>query len=304
MVIISGETFDVSKIIDEYPPGSVERQLLETMSKSAAKYRFDSAGELRFELKFRKAVVDSAGGLSRSGLKFAVFNKSKRNEEYWDRTDNGGFRLKDGASPAEAINDIFANGRKYATECATAMVIVFYKAALDVFGAAVFNRLFPQIYLMNWHGIDPLLQGIGEPRDLGDMLYGDRAYFANPDVDPKTPEWRGENVIVLPGGLYYGHGIGIAPAGRIIEALNRNRKQDATRSAYLLNDVARPDYRRLYRAYEQFAERPTPTRASAPAAQPAPEHMPAPASASAPSHIVWGPFPDPVSSARAGRTVE
>jgi protein-glutamine gamma-glutamyltransferase len=270
MVVISGGTFDVSKLIEEYPPGGIERELLEIMSQSDGKYSCGSPGELKFELKFRRAVVDSAVRLNHSGMRFAVFNKSKCNEEYWDRMDNGGFRLKEGADPATAVNDIFNHGGRYATECATAMVIVFYRAALDIFGAETFNRLFPQVTLLNWHGMDPLLRGIGDPRSVDDILYGDRAYFANPDVDPKAPQWRGENVIVLPDGLYYGHGIGIAPAERVIAALNKKRRKDAEQSAYLRKDASRPNYRRLYMVSERYAAE------------------------SVPAHLVWGAFPAPV----------
>lgn len=274
MVVIPGEGFDVTEMIEGYPQGGIERELLETMSQSAARYRFSSPAELRFELKFRKAVVNSALRLHRSGLDFEVFHKSRCNEEYWTRKADGGFRLNRDADPAEAVSDIYSHGGKYATECATAMVIVYLGAALEVYGAGAFGRLFPDIYLMNWHNISPLLQGIGIPRSVDDILYGDRGYIANPDVDPKAPEWRGENVIVLPGGLYYGHGAGIRPASGMIAMLNSHRRKDATESAYMMDAAARPNYRVLYEAYGQ------------PAAQRQAQ--------SAPSHIVWGPFPAPV----------
>ena len=58
---------------------------------------------------------------------FATFRKSKCNLDFWNRTDEGGFVLKDGVKASEAIHDIFANSPKYATECATAMMIVYIK---------------------------------------------------------------------------------------------------------------------------------------------------------------------------------
>lgn len=253
MIIIAGRPFDIATIIDEYPQNSVERQVLYAMSQSAEQYRYDSLEQLKFELRLRKEIVNAARALDRSRLSFAVFHKSRCNPEYWDRTDNGGFRLKEGAVPSEAINDIFVNGHKYATECATAMVIVYYGALLNLFPKALFNEVFSNIYLMNWHSLDPLLREVGTPRKVADILLGDRGYFANPDVNPKTPEWQGENVIVLPDNLYYGHGMGIKTADQIIQALNANRKEGATRSAHFLDSAARPNFKRLFGVYQGYA---------------------------------------------------
>lgn len=271
MILISGSQPDLSAIAGEYAQNSVERLVLNQMSESAARYRYDSLRQLRFELSLRREIVAAARALNQSRMGFAVFHKSRCNPAYWDRTDNGGFQLKAGAKPHEAINDIFVNGSQYATECATAMVIVYYKALLGVFGAELFDRQFQDIYLMDWHVTDPLLSAVGTPRSAEDILLGDRGYFANPDVDPETPQWQGENVIVLPGPLYYGHGIGIETADRIISALNGNRRDGASRSAYFLDSAGRPDFKRLADVYY---------RAAAPAAP-----------------QVWRPFPAPIFSA-------
>jgi protein-glutamine gamma-glutamyltransferase len=270
MIVIAGSPFQISEIIGEYPEDSVERQLLEQLSKSAEIYRYDTLEQLEFELSLRGEIVDAARALNHSGLRFAVFHKSECNPEYWDRTSNGGFRLKSGVKPSDAIRDIFQNGRKYATECATAMVIVHYGALLEVFSEERFNRLFPSIYLMDWHDLDPLLRDIGIPKKVADILLGDRCYFKNPEVNPKALEWQGENVIVLPNGLYYGHGMGIANADQIIRLLNANRKEGATQSAYFMEDTAaRPNFRRLEEASRSAAARP--------------------------EVLYWQPFPPPIS---------
>ena len=201
-----------------------------------------------FEKQLRKAIVTAAHDLYKSGMRFAVFKDTKSNSEFWTRTDNGGWRLRAGADPANAVRDIFTNGHLYATECATAMGIIYHKAVLDVYGDDLFNRTFPNVYLMDWDIRNPLLSKTGRMTPLRDsevMLAGDRAYFANPDHAPSLPQWQGENVILLEDGNYYGHGIGISSGENIIAALNSRRDVGNPRSAYLMNQVGRPDFAKL-----------------------------------------------------------
>jgi protein-glutamine gamma-glutamyltransferase len=98
---------------------------------------------------------------------------------------------------------------------------------------------------MNWRRLDRYLRGVGMIEKHPDYFPGDRRYFMNPDVDPLVPQWQGENVIDLGNRLYYGHGVGIQPAGGIIESLNRNRAEDADQSAYLMDGAGRPDFQSL-----------------------------------------------------------
>ncbi|WP_446898466.1 protein-glutamine gamma-glutamyltransferase [Clostridium sp. LBM24168] len=205
---------------------------------------------MSFESNLRKNIVNAAIGLDRSGLSFRTFRKSECNEDYWKRTRQGGFLLKSGVKPSSAINDIYENGGEYGTECATAMVIVYYKACLDSFGGRLFDAVFPEIYLMNWQNIDRNL-GLTTVDNVENPLPGDCRYFRNPQVSPLTPEWQGENVIDLGQGMYYGHGIGITTGREIIDALNSNRVLGATQSAYLLDSVTRPDFEHLSHIKEE-----------------------------------------------------
>jgi protein-glutamine gamma-glutamyltransferase len=123
--------------------------------------------------------------------------------------------------------------------------MIYYKAVLDAYSTELFNKAFPEITLMNWQQLDEII-GVATYRKLTDYLPGDCRYFRNPDVNPLTPEWQGENAIDLGGGVYYGHGIGIGSQNKIIEALNENRIEDAQASAYLMDTATRPDFNGLY----------------------------------------------------------
>lgn len=253
MIKISGDMVNFDGLMDQYPPNSLERKMLDILHTSSEVYVYASAEELKFELNLRINIIDVARELNRSRFGFTVFRKSTCNPHYWDRTDEGGFLLKEGIKPSDAIGDIFINSPQYSTECATAIVIIYYKALLDIFPKKLFNEMFSNIYLMNWKDLDKDL-GITYYKNPPDYLPGDCRYFKNPDVDPLTPEWQGENVINLGDGMYYGHGIGIKTADGIIRSLNRHRKTGATESAYLLESATRVAFKYLARRYEQFSE--------------------------------------------------
>lgn len=246
MIYVSGSPFDSSSLLNQYSSDSVEYIIVDMLSKSDRVYRFSTLDELMFEINLRRKIIDASIALYRSRLAFRIFSEAKCNEDYWSLRDDGGFVLREGVLPSDAINDIFLNTRKYGTECATAIVIVYYKAVLDIYGEDLFNSSFSEIVLMNWQQIDNIL-GIRTYRNLADYLPGDCRYFRNPDVNPLTPEWQGENAIDLSGGMYYGHGIGITSADRIIDALNQNRVEGSETSAYLMETATRPDFSSLYR---------------------------------------------------------
>ena len=108
--------------------------------------------------------------------------------------------------------------------------------------ADLFNQLFQDIYLYSWHADSDL--GI-TAFTTHDFIPGDIVYFNNPDFNPQTPQWRGENAVVLEDGTYFGHGIGIKTAEQMIRALNQRRKLGSNRTAYLTNIVARPSFKHL-----------------------------------------------------------
>lgn len=245
MIIIAGRSVDAAEISSAFPVNGVERDIIQILASSQAKYAYDAQRDLTFELNLRREIINAANELYHSNMAFKVFRKTTCNPAYWNRLNNGGFLLKEGVKPSAAIHDIFINSSMYGTECATAMVIIYYKALLQIYPEQLFNQLFPSIYLMNWHNIDPLLKEIGTMQEEPDYLPGDRRYFANPDVDPLTPEWQGENVIQMGNGLYYGHGLGKYDAATIISELNKNRRIGADTSAYLMDSAGRPNFKNL-----------------------------------------------------------
>ncbi|MBV4418433.1 protein-glutamine gamma-glutamyltransferase [Clostridium tyrobutyricum] len=246
MITIAGDRIDINKLSHNYKNNSIEKYILDILSSSSHIYNYNSERELKFELNLRKNIVNASISLYRSNFGFSIFRKSRCNTDYWERTRQGGFLLKEGAKPSSAIDDIFTNGDEYATECATAMVIVYYKACLDSLGSKIFNNTFPKIYLMNWHNVDKNL-GLTTVDNAADNIPGDCRYFQNPDVNPLTPEWQGENVIYLGDDMYYGHGVGIKNGDEIINTLNKTRIAGSSRSAHLLPSATRPDFEKLSR---------------------------------------------------------
>lgn len=244
MIRINGAEVTSLPPMEGFSPDALQQDILAAMMRSREVYAYGDIRELIAELKLRRSVVAASWGLARSGIRFKVFRDSFANPDYWRRTLNGGFQLRGDVRPSDAIRDIYRNGPQYGTECATAMIIVLYKALLDVMPEEEFNRLYSDIYLMDWAYLDRDL-ALTDVIDAADLLPGDARYFKNPDVNPVTPEWQGENAYYLGGGQYYGHGVGVADADGIIGALNRQRKEGATQSAYLTNSTKRQNYKWL-----------------------------------------------------------
>lgn len=248
MIRVGDQIIQEDFIQNRYSNDSIKRLTLNRLFSSDITYSYKSIEALNFELNARSAIVRAAERLNDSHFSFRVFKDSKCNPEFWERTQIGGFLIKPNVSPYRGIKDILDNSRLYGTECSTAIVIVFYLGLSEILSEELFNELFANLYLMDWKYLDKDL-GIRSSDNIKDPLPGDCLYIANPDVDPETPQWQGENIIQLINGKYYGHGIGIRTVEGIIRILNQQRKPGATRSAYLTDTVVRPDYKYLYGRY-------------------------------------------------------
>ncbi|PKR79164.1 protein-glutamine gamma-glutamyltransferase [Halalkalibacillus sediminis] len=239
MIQISGRPFEPGELgeLDR-----IDNAILQRMNDSPVVYTYDSAGELYFEIRLRKSIMDSSEMMNRSRMKFATFKETRGNTNYWHVTEIGGFQLQPGVKPSDAIQDFYNNSAMYAFECAGAIIIIYYHAVLKVIGEQFFNELFPDLYIYSWHSDTDL----GLTNTYTDhILPGDVVYFDNPDFDPDTPEWRGENAVTMLDGYFFGHGLGILRAEQIINRLNRLRRRGATQSAYLKDLVVKPSYKHL-----------------------------------------------------------
>ncbi|MED2255120.1 protein-glutamine gamma-glutamyltransferase [Brevibacillus parabrevis] len=243
MLIISGRQANPAVLADEWGLNRVQREVVQRMAASGEEFVYPSPELLQFELKMRDHLVRSAIALYESGIAFSTFENSRANPVYWDRTELGGFRLRTGVPPSQGIINIFQEGRKYATECATAMVIILYHAVLQSIQREDFERMFADILLYDWRYDQDL--DLRTTRTTT-FLPGDILYFANPDHNPDKPQWQGENAVDLGRGMYYGHGAGIRDAESMIEFLNEQRRYGATRSAYLVPQATRPGFAYLF----------------------------------------------------------
>ncbi|PLT35282.1 protein-glutamine gamma-glutamyltransferase [Bacillus sp. V5-8f] len=233
MIKINQQLVDAKQIQLGFSSGRAAEILL-FMGRYRNVYEFDSIEELEFEVETRLRIMEAAFKLHKSGAQFTTFDYSKCNPQFWRLTSEGAFILQPFALPHTAIEDIYINGKLYAFECATAMVIIFYKAVLDLIGAKQFDRLFRGIYLFDWEYHQNLALRFHQGTDY---LPGDCLYFKNPDHHPKTPQWQGENAIMLGENLFYGHGIGITTKEGIIQVLNTKRKPNPVQSAYLTRHI-------------------------------------------------------------------
>lgn len=235
MIIIGG------KYVNEvpYPLSSTGKIILKGLIEGKRQYFYPSFNDLLFDLVLRENTIEGAKRLDKSKAKFAVFQHSKFNPDIWTKQRNG-YLLKQNVLPSKAILDIFENGQEYSFECSTAIVIIFYYAVLQSIRVDAFNVLYQNLLIWDWSYDEdlPIVTQVGT-----DFIPGDVLYFYNPDF--KNPAWIGENTVYLGEDLYFGHGIGMKSKEGMIEALNSLRKEGATRSAFLLEQHSRLDYRYL-----------------------------------------------------------
>lgn len=191
-------------------------------------------GKTRFEqARMNLHIVKAAREMAASGAGFSASSREDRaNMTHWWMGYGGKLGVRQNVKSSVAIRDVFENGDKYAFECATGNLLVYYKAILDRLGDEDFDREFPKLRLFRWDIKDDDLLAAEKNRAFADHWPGDHNYFSNPDFDPANSAWQGENTIYLGNGEYFGHGIGIESGDHIVSTLNSLRKDGATRDAY------------------------------------------------------------------------
>lgn len=197
-------------------------------------------------VKIGAAFIGAAEDMDTAKHGFALIEDQTFNEKYWTANGGGTFELKTGMSPSAALDDIFSSPSAYKFECATALVIVQYKAMRDLLGARDFDCVCAGLRIGPWQTEATLdratsLSGNGDveatPARRATLRAGDYGYFKNWDVSDagRDAGWQGENVISLGGDRFYGHPFGIADGKSIVEHLNSQRRVGSTRSASFLD---------------------------------------------------------------------
>lgn len=219
---------------------------------------------LRDRVLVGSAMVEAAYDMAEAQPEFGAL---KANKAMWHVVPNDPDQewitehatLLPGVKASDAIRDIFKNTGAYRFECATAIVVLRYKAMLDLIGEKDFNRICGDMKIGPWQQdahAEKLWKISGQakspwehdqvsasPAEAARVKPGDYSYFKNWDVSKEGFEagWQGENVISLGDGLYFGHPFGVVLADEIVTYLNQNRNEGSTRSASLLDLRARID---------------------------------------------------------------
>lgn len=175
-------------------------------------------GTSYYEAKYRSAVVNNALAFQKKMNSGRVaFGRQMENQyfntKYWEPVYHTGsqlWKLKDGASKAEALEDfISSEGGKYKIDCAAAINLILLKSKLDVVGERNFNRHLPELIIRGWKTYTVKDGNVEEyntlekwsgneymPGTVDGLKTGDYVYFKNHPMMEGTPE-QGENAIYL-----------------------------------------------------------------------------------------------------------
>lgn len=192
------------------------------------------------------AMTSACEDMGRARHAFALLDDQSFSRTHWQQEGGGTFHVRDGVRPSQALRDVFAHPDAYRFECATALVLVHYKAMLELVGDDDFDRMCPRLRVGPWETDEAFVR---HTRSEGDSAVeaseerrrhfraGDYGYIKNWDVSEKGARagWQGENVIALGDGRFYGHPFGVTTEDSIVQHLNTHRVEGAARPAGLLD---------------------------------------------------------------------
>lgn len=240
-----------SKLLDANFDGKLDKNDLVFAKDAAGKVTVQKIGQaLCDRVRIGAAMVDASHAMADAKHEFGDL---KANKQLWrtEGTEMGTMHLKPGKRPSEAIRDIFEHPEKYQFECATALVVLRYKAMLELIGERDFDRICKDLKCGPWEQENDAaaawkVRGKGQEGKVAatdadvknDLKPGDYTYFKNWSVSIAgyNAGWQGENVISLGKGMYYGHPFGIVSGKEIVDYLNQNRRTTGNvKSASLLD---------------------------------------------------------------------
>jgi len=243
-----------AKLLDANFDGKLDQNDLIFTEDASGKVNVKKIGQsLRDRVLIGSAMVNSAHAMAKAKHRFGDLEV---NPVCWDidEEDPTTMYLNPDFPPSVALMDIFNNPDLYQFECATALVILRYRAMLDLIGEEDFNRIASDLRIGVWDQEDHAAKvwevtgrsagGEDVPMAQGDksrVTPGDYTYFKNWDVSPEAFRggWQGENVIYLGDGMYYGHPFRVISGEKIVAYLNKHRNPGSARSASLLDLHAR-----------------------------------------------------------------
>jgi protein-glutamine gamma-glutamyltransferase len=131
MIFVGGNQIGALPEAGGFEPNALRKSIFGIMLASPATYRYDDAGQLLFELRLR----DASSRRPRSGAQrhdLPGFSGIRGRSRFLAADRRGRLPAARRRSPLQSRPGYYANGSDYGTECATAMVIVYYGAMLNV----------------------------------------------------------------------------------------------------------------------------------------------------------------------------
>lgn len=202
------------------------------------------------------AVVSACLEMHQAHHEFAIAPRQKFSSEFWRRDGQlshfATFHLKPGAKASAAMNDVFLHPDGYRFECATALVLVYYRAIQKLIGDSDFDRIMGDLKIGPWEfeaDLERFLVRSGrgdqpatEARSR-ELTFGEYTYTKNWAVSwwGWAKGCQGQNQIRLDEDLYYAHSYELVGQGDIVARENGARVWGAKTSASMTDRQERLD---------------------------------------------------------------